>query len=278
MIPFTNTPLDRAAEKRKNQQWLRERLDDSATIVIAMHDGKPIVHNGALARVATKDPSLFLGINEHNVAVFATETDSDEGAEDFRATIPNLSEHDAALAATARSLFEWHRRHAFCSVCGHASEIAAAGWQRVCPACKAEHFPRVDPVVIMLPLFNGRCLLGRQFAWPKGRMSALAGFLEPGETIEEACAREVLEEAGLLTTRITYFGSQPWPFPSSLMIGLFAEVANDQAVPDGTELEEVRWLTREEARAVLDGIHPDVLPPSTLGISRHLIHAWAIQE
>ncbi len=278
MIPFTNTPLDRAAEKRKNHAWLRERLDDPSTIVIAMHDGKPIVRDGALGRIDAKDAPLFLGINEHDVAVFATETESDEGAEDFRAVILTLPEHDAALAATARSLFEWHRRHSFCSVCGRASEMAAAGWQRVCPSCHAEHFPRVDPVVIMLPLFNSRCLLGRQFAWPKGRMSALAGFLEPGETIEEACAREVLEEAGLVTTRITYFGSQPWPFPSSLMIGLFAEVANDQAVADGTELEEVRWLTRAEARAVLDGIHPDVLAPSTLGISRHLIHAWAIQE
>ncbi|MFL6248444.1 MAG: NAD(+) diphosphatase [Thermoanaerobaculia bacterium] len=280
MIPFTNTPVDRAAEKRKDTAWLRARLAAPSTTFIALHEGKPIVRDGALARLSAPNAAnpLFLGIDENDAAVFAIESESGEGAEDFRGVILALPERDAALAATARSLFEWHRRHAFCSVCGHASEIAAAGWQRVCPSCSAEHFPRVDPVVIMLPLFEGRCLLGRQFAWPKGRMSALAGFLEPGETIEEACAREVKEEAGLLTTRITYFGSQPWPFPSSLMIGLFAEVASDCAVADGTELEEVRWLSRAEARAMLDGSHPDVLAPSTLGISRHLIHAWADQE
>jgi NAD+ diphosphatase len=280
MIPFTNTPLDRAAEKRKDAAWLQARLGHSSTIVVALHEGKPIVRDGALARVpaAHVERSLFLGLDENDVAFFAIESESDQGAEDFRGVILSLPERDAAIAATARSLFEWHRRHSFCSVCGHATDIAAAGWQRICPACNAEHFPRVDPVVIMLPLFEGCCLVGRQFAWPKGRMSALAGFVEPGETIEEACAREVKEEAGLIATRITYFGSQPWPFPSSLMIGLFAEVASAEAIADGIELEEVLWLTRGEARAMLDGSHPDVLPPSVLGISRHLIHAWAHQE
>ena len=263
MIPFTTTPLDRAAEKRRDVEWLRARLGDPSTTFFTLHDPNPNLN------------PIFLGIDEHDVACFAIER---EGAADFRAHVTSLQEREAALAATARSLFEWHRRHGFCSVCGHASEMASAGWQRICPSCKAEHFPRVDPVVIMLPIFENRCLLGRQFAWPKGRMSALAGFVEPGETIEEACAREVLEEAGLVTTRITYFASQPWPFPSSLMIGLFAEVASDRAVPDGTELEEVRWLTREEARTVLDGTHSDVLAPSPLGISRHLIHAWANQD
>jgi NAD+ diphosphatase len=282
MIPFTNSPLDRAAEKRKDEAWLRARLDDPSTVVIAMRDGKPLVRDAALARLAADsarnaESPLFLGLSEGDVAFFAIETDAELGTfEDFRSVALTLPPHDAAIAAAARSLFEWHRRHGFCSVCGQASRIAAAGWQRVCPACGAEHFPRVDPVVIMLPLFGGRCLLGRQFAWPKGRMSALAGFVEPGETIEEACAREVKEEAGLIATRVTYFGSQPWPFPSSLMIGLFAEVASADAVADGTELEEVRWLTREEARAVLDGTHAEVLAPSTLGISRHLIEAWAL--
>lgn len=282
MVPFTNNPLDRAAEQRKDAAWVGARLADPSTIVIAMNDGKPLVREGALARIPIGDARepLFLGLLDSGVAMFAIETEEEHGGtfEDFRSVALTLPEHDAAIAATARSLFEWHRRHPFCSVCGQASRIAGAGWQRVCPSCNAEHFPRVDPVVIMLPLFDGRCLVGRQFAWPKGRMSALAGFLEPGETIEQACAREVKEEAGLIATRVTYFGSQPWPFPSSLMIGLYAEVASGEAVADGTELEEVRWLSREEARAMLDGTHPEVLAPSSLGISRHLIFSWANQE
>ena len=282
MIPFIHNPLDRADERRTDDAWIRARLDDPATVVFALRQGpngaEPLVRDGALARVTIADESpLFLGIRD-GVAHFAIDTEREcEGAafHDFRSIVPNLSHEEAAIAATARCLFNWHRRHGFCAVCGAASRIAKSGWQRICPSCNAEHFPRVDPVVIMLPIFRGRCLLGRAAAWPPRRMSALAGFVEPGETIEEACAREVKEEAGLTATRVTYFASQPWPFPSSLMIGLFAEVESDAAVPDGTELAEVRWLTREEARAALDGEHPEVLPPSTLGISRYLIEAFA---
>jgi NAD+ diphosphatase len=175
----------------------------------------------------------------------------------------------------AKSLFDWHRRHSFCSVCGTASAMKSAGWKRVCPQCNAEHFPRVDPVVIMLPVFGDRCLVGRQAIWPAGRMSALAGFLEPGESIEEACAREVKEEAGLTVTRVVYHASQPWPFPSTLMIGLFAEVADDRAVPDGVEIESLRWLTRDEARAAVEGRHPDLTAPAKFAIATHLLAAWA---
>jgi len=281
MIPFTNSPLDRADDRRHDADWIRTQFDAPSTTIYALRDGQPLVRDGALAIVPrTTEPALFLGTRDER-AYFAIEPAAtfdaaSDGAtfEDFRTIVPLLSDDQATLASTARSLFEWHRRHRFCSVCGQPSEVAKAGWQRVCRGCSAEHFPRVDPVVIMLPLFGDRCLLGRQGAWPAKRMSALAGFVEPGETIEAACAREVQEEAGLIATHVRYFGSQPWPFPSSLMIGLFAEVANEAAVADGVELEEVRWLTREEARAALDGTHPEVLPPSAIGISRHLIEAW----
>ncbi|HST92870.1 MAG TPA: NAD(+) diphosphatase, partial [Brevundimonas sp.] len=189
-----------------------------------------------------------------------------------------LSGPEAAMAGAAKSLFDWRRRHGFCAACGVESHNACGGWKRICPACSTEHFPRVDPVTIMLPVFTGgdepRCLLGRQAAWPEGRMSALAGFLEPGETIEEACAREIAEEAGLTVTAVRYHSSQPWPFPSQLMIGLIAEVGGDDARPDQTELEAVAWLTREEARACLAGTHPSIKAPPRIAIARTLLQAW----
>ena len=149
------------------------------------------------------------------------------------------------------------------------------GWKRKCPACETEHFPRTDPVVIMLPFHGDRCMLGRQEAWPKGMFSALAGFLEPGESIEEACARELFEEAGLRAVKVRYHSTQPWPYPSSLMIGLIAEVENDDAVADQNELDEVRWFTREETRALLRGELPDAKNPSRMSIAANLINAWA---
>jgi NAD+ diphosphatase len=279
MIPFTGNPLDRAGDRRHDEAWLAVRLADPASVFIAFNDGKPLLRDGALARVAYQDePALFLGV-DGEAAWFAVEREQETaGFEEMRAAALILPPEEAAIAASAKSLFDWHRRHGFCAVCGKPTRIAAAGWQRLCDGCGAEHFPRVDPVVIMLPIFEGRCLLGRSLAWPAKRMSALAGFIEPGETVEEACAREMQEEAGLVATRVTYHASQPWPFPSSLMIGLFAEVANDRAVADGKELEEVRWLTREEARAVLEGTHPDVLMPSRLGIARELVEVWVRQS
>jgi NAD+ diphosphatase len=274
MIPFNGNPLDRAGEKRHDADWLAARLADPASVVIAFSDGKPLLHDNALARVAHQgEPTLFLGVNA-DIAWFAVEQPDGAGFTEMRAAALLLSDEEAGIAASAKSLFDWHRRHGFCAVCGQATRITSAGWQRVCDGCGAEHFPRVDPVVIMLPLFEDRCLLGRAPAWPAKRMSALAGFIEPGETVEQACAREMHEEAGLVATRVTYHASQPWPFPSSLMIGLFAEVANDHAVADGKEIEEVRWLTRDEARAVLDGKHPDVLMPSRLGIAHNLVETW----
>jgi NAD+ diphosphatase len=186
-----------------------------------------------------------------------------------------LDAGEAAIAAAARGVFEWRRRHRFCSNCGSGTRPADAGWKRVCPACQTEHFPRTDPVVIMVPVAGDRCLLGHNARFRPGLFSALAGFLEPGETIEEACARELAEEAGLKTLSVAYHSSQPWPFPSSLMIGLIAEVADEEAIPDQTELEAVRWFTRAEARALLEGRLPDVVCPTPFAIAHQLIKSWA---
>jgi NAD+ diphosphatase len=273
-LPFAGSPLDRSAEKRTDEAWLDARRDDPRTRVVALCEGRPLVRDDRLAYVDERG-DIFLGVWE-DVAYFAVEVA--EGGEELRGVALSLPAEEAAIVAVAKSLFDWHRRHGFCAVCGQRTDVVMAGWKRVCPSCGAEHFPRVDPVVIMLPVCGDRCLLGRQHAWPPGRMAPLAGFIEPGETIDEACARELKEEARLVAKHITYLGSQPWPFPSSLMIGLIAEVEEGEAVADPTELEEVRWFTRDEARTVLEGTHPEVKPPTKLGISFRLIERWVVQE
>ncbi|HEX7153781.1 MAG TPA: NAD(+) diphosphatase [Thermoanaerobaculia bacterium] len=279
MIPFTGNPLDRLAARRDDPEWLAGRLADPRSRIFGLRNGKLLVRDGLLQNVESpNDAALFLGVDESDVAHFAVETAEDGTFEEMRPLATTLPPEQVAIAGAAKSLFEWHRRHGFCAVCGHATNIVSAGWKRLCPGCKAEHFPRVDPVVIMLPVFGERCLLARNTTWPKGRMAPLAGFVEPGESIEEACAREVAEEAGLVVTKVRYLASQPWPFPSSLMFGLIAEVASESAVPDGVELEEVRWLTREEVGAVLDGKHPEVLAPNRYAIAHFLLTGWSHRE
>ncbi len=296
---FAGSPLNRASEKRADAAWVAKRLADPNSLAVAMWNGRPLIEDapGGGARIAYlaaelarqlsggPETRLFLGL-WRETAVFAVdlegEADPADGPlsglgrfEDLRAIAANLPGPDAATLATARSMFEWRRRHRFCAACGARSEVAAAGWKRVCPACKAEHFPRTDPVVIMLAAKGERCLLGRQAAWPPLMYSALAGFLEPGESIEEACARELFEEAALRTLSVRYHSTQPWPYPSSLMIGLIAEVENDDAVADQEELDEVRWFTRADTRALLRGEVADAKAPPPLAIAHHIIKAWA---
>lgn len=295
---FAGNPLDRAGDRRNDPEWLAERASDPEALALVLWEGRPLLEAGeeprlawlsmAHARAVVPDRELFLGLWKE-APVFAVEI---EGSVDptagplqglgafheMREAAALLSGADAAMAGTAKSLFDWRRRHGFCAACGTQSENACGGWKRVCPACKTEHFPRVDPVTIMLAVYRGgtepRCLLGRQANWPEGRMSALAGFLEPGETVEEACAREIEEEAGLTVTAVRYHSSQPWPFPSQLMIGLIAEVDSEDAAPDQTELEAVAWLTRQEAADVLAGRHPSIKAPPPIAIARTLLQAW----
>jgi len=298
---FAGNPLDRVSYKRADPVYLEEKLADPDTLAVALWDGKPLVEDtpgqeGAL-RIAylpvplaretagSDDRLLFLGLWKET-AVFAVDLehalDPADGPlngfgrfEDLRACALRLPGGDAAILATAKSLFEWRRRHRFCAACGQPSIAIDGGWKRVCESCRTEHFPRTDPVVIMLATHGERCLLGRQSVWPKGMYSALAGFLEPGESIEEACARELYEEAGLRATRVRYHSTQPWPYPASLMIGLIAEVEDENAVADQIEIEEVRWFTREETKRLVAGELNDARAPGGMAIAFQLIKAWA---
>ncbi|WP_159846825.1 NAD(+) diphosphatase [Brevundimonas sp. G8] len=300
---FAGNPLDRAGDLRNDPEWLAEQAGKPYAQAMVLWEGRPLIAETAEgprltwlamshARTLVRDREAFLGL-WNDEPVFAIEfegsIDPTDGPlvgvgafHELRSAAAILPAADAAMAGGAKSLFDWRRRHGFCANCGTLSESASGGWKRRCPACGTEHFPRVDPVTIMLPVYKGGgepiCLLGRQAAWPEGRMSALAGFLEPGESIEEACAREVKEEAGLTVIATAYHSSQPWPFPSQLMIGLIAEVSDDQAQPDQTELEAVAWLTRAEARAVLAGGHPTIQAPPPFAIAHSLIQAWVEEK
>src|SRR6202040_3181771 len=177
--------------------------------------------------------------------------------------------------AEAKALLGWHARHRFCPNCGAATALTQAGWRRDCPSCKAEHFPRTDPVVIMLAISGECCVLGRSPRFAPTMWSALAGFAEPGETIEEAVRREVLEEAGIRCGKVTYAMSQPWPFPSSLMIGCYAQALSEKNVIDRREIEDARWLSRDELALMLGRRHPDGLTtPPPVAIAHHLIRSF----
>ena len=306
---FAGNPLDRASERRGDLAWIAEKLEDPQSLAIAVWNGKVLIEDSpppeepvegvpaATVQIAYlradmaqelaggQERLLFLGLWK-DIAVFAVDLegglDPAEGPlqgmgrfEELRGVAAVMPPPDAGILATAKSMFEWRRKHRWCSACGQASEVADGGWKRVCPACKGEHFPRTDPVTIMLALHDGKCLLGRQAAWPPGMFSALAGFIEPGETIEEGCARELKEEAGLTATGVRYHSSQPWPYPSSLMMGLLADVDSGEARPDQTELEEVRWFTKAEASALIRGELEGVFIPPPLAIAHQLIKAWA---
>ncbi len=223
-------------------------------------DGAPVVAasiDPARAEELRADPA-FLVLDLRTIAV--------------QGTVPA---GETGMLAQAKSLLLWHSRHRFCAQCGAATAPAQAGLRRDCPACAAQHFPRTDPVTIMLVARGESCLLGRQARFPAGSYSCLAGFVSPGETIEDAVRREVREEAGIGVGRVRYLLSQPWPFPSSLMIGCLGETLDEAIVIDRDELEDARWFSRDEAASMLERRHPDgLVTPPPMAIAHHLIRAW----
>ncbi len=297
----------RAAQHRSDPTALQHLLGNSATQVLPVWRGKPHLQKDCLGWVAADHPMLrhahrpFVYLGEHYgrgrfaadisawepdaldrtaLAMFTDTSiqlhpDAPSGAHfgELRLAMNSLAPPEAALAATARALFNWHRTHRYCASCGHASEVAAAGWERLCPSCGARHYPRTDPVVIMLVTHGNALLLGRSHGWPERMYSALAGFIEPGETMEAAVAREVREETGLVVSDIRYIASQPWPFPNSLMFGCSAR-ASSRALMLDDELEDARWVSREEVLASWAGHHPDILPARKGAIAHYMIGMW----
>jgi len=232
-------------------------------------------------------PLIFLGLGDGR-AHFAIDAagadvapDVDTELIDVRALAPAIASGEAAILAEARSLLDWHARHRFCAQCGSPTRVASAGWKRRCPDCRAAHFPRTDPVVIMLATRGDRALLGRNRRRPGARFSCLAGFVEPGETPEEAVRREVREEAGVRCGRVRYLAAQPWPFPSSLMMGFLAEALTEEITVDAEELAEARWFSRDEIRQMVarDAAGPDdpsqVSLPSPIAIAHHICRRWS---
>jgi NAD+ diphosphatase len=243
-----------------------------------------------LDHATESNPPVLLGVR-NGVAHFAVDLSPLEepltaldvdGAEftDTRQAAARLAVGEAGTVAHARSLVDWHNRHRFCPVCGTPTEPREAGSMRKCPSCNAEHFPRTDPVVIMVAWSGERCILGRQRAWAPNFYSALAGFIDQGETIEEAVRREVMEEVGLEVDDVVYRRSQPWPFPSSLMIGCFAHVTGEQETVDPLELDGARWFTRDEIRKAIVDPNPEKHGygiPGPIAIAHHIIKDWSEQ-
>jgi len=272
---FAGPGLDRADALRADPDALRALSASDGALQLQWNDGLPLLRDdGRLTWAPAENPELFLGFDGECPCFSAIEPVV-SGAFAAFPLMAVLHPADAPLFAAALSLSRWHCNHRFCSNCGHSSEAVRGGWSRQCPSCVAEHFPRVDPVVIMLAEHDGRLLLGRQPQYPAGRYSALAGFVEVGETLEAAVARELFEEAGIRVRNVRYVASQPWPFPSSLMIGCHAEAEYSELKIDTAELEDARWFTRDEVEAALSE-DPLALfqPPPKAAIARTLLERW----
>ena len=315
-LGFVRDPLDRASYGREDANEvaaLRARGDARAILIardmpILAKDGErlnPLLPISEIAALGGARIEALLGLLPDGSPVFAAllpdaaveeKGDDSDGFLDRRIlVVPNRDDlkmvdlrsiaagglvptDQASMLGSAKALMHWHARRTFCSNCGHRNAAGAAGWRLECPNCKMQHFPRTDPVVIMLAFDGDSCLLGRQPRFPKSMYSALAGFVEPGETIEAAVRREIQEEAGVACGQVRYFTSQPWPFPSSLMIGCFAQAESRALKVDRVELEDARWFSRDETAAMLERRHPDgIMAPIPMAIAHHLVKHWTVE-
>ena len=289
-VAFAGSRLDRADHVRADPDAIGRLMNGSARLLLLEALDPVISPEGTLSwgSLADADPEsdlVFLGLDGER-GCFAEVPSRLQGSvmpanPRLWNAMTELAPDELATYGGARSLVGWHTRHRFCAVCGSPTRIAKGGWQRTCisDTCNAEHFPRVDPVTIMLVEHDGNVLLGRQPRFPKGRYSALAGFVEPGESIEEAVAREVLEESGVVVRDVRYVASQPWPFPSSLMIGCHAFADDPTIIVDETELEDARWFTRAEVEEAMAAIERGeggaaFYAPPRHAVANHLMRWW----
>ncbi len=291
---FANSPLERINHEEDQTGFIQAAQSDPKSLFIPLWCGDPLLTNdrATFLSSAARDafpknaPMVFLGI-QNGAAHFGVDlsatSETPEAAlfadlgvyTPIRLAAASISRGDLAIIGHARWLFEWHRKHPFCAVCGSATTIKNGGAKRQCDQCEAEHFPRTDPVAIVLAIHGDACLLGRSPQFPPGFLSALAGFIEAAETPEEAAKRELFEEAGVTLTNIRYQFSQPWPFPSSMMMGFLADAEDRELNLDQNEIEEARWVEIDDIKALLNGEdRHDIFLPPKFTIARQLIEHW----
>ncbi|MGR3523583.1 MAG: NAD(+) diphosphatase [Paracoccus sp. (in: a-proteobacteria)] len=306
-VTFAGSFLDRADRLRGDGAGIARMLSRTDTLVLPFWRGKPLFDltptGPRLAWLPASDdlvadcpePLVFMGLDMAGTAHFAADVSylappDHPPAEfidrhtldlsqtrkfiDLRAIMAEIDHRDAGIAAAAKGIFEWRLTHGFCARCGARNRVSHAGWRFECPACGRQHFPRTDPVVIMLVLDGDRVLLGRQSLWPERMYSLLAGFVEPGETVEEAVRREVMEEAGITVGAVRYVTSQPWPFPASLMIGCVACAESRAIALDPTELEDAIWVPRNQIAEALEGRHDRIAPARKGAVAQVILRAW----